>query len=185
MMPSRLPIKRIPGGWAAVFLVSVPEGDCFSAVQRIRDEIRSVYVQVIDSDSVLNVDHILLSLQNVISAHRHGYNKMNRVDSELLLVMAGINHFEVAVKMMAPKADGKAVLISFSDREEDVVKSTRLFELYAGTRAEEPMFRNDLSRLLRLSAFYQIPPESLGRISEDVLTEALAERSAVFYAKYR
>ena len=173
------------GGWAAATLVSVPEGDYFSTVQRIRDEMKSAYVQAIDSDCVLNADHLFLALQNVVSAHIHGYNKMNRVDSELLLVIAGVNNFEVAVKKLAPRAGGKAILISFSDRKEDVLRSMELFGKYGGPTVEELEFRNNSSRLVKLSSFYEVPRRGSGQLSEDELTRALVERSAVFYAKYR
>ena len=173
------------GGWAAAALVSVPRRDYFSAVQRVRDEVKSAYVQAIDSDRVLNANHLFLALQNVVSAHRHGYNKMNRVDSELLLVIAGVNNFEVAVKRLAPRAGSKAVLLSFSDRKEDVLRSMELLERYGGATVEQFEFTNDSPRLLRLSSFYEVPRRGTEQLSEDELTRALVERSAVFYAKYR
>jgi tRNA threonylcarbamoyladenosine modification (KEOPS) complex Cgi121 subunit len=177
--------RRIAGGWAAAAIIPVTDEDCFAIVQKVRDEMRSTYVQVIDPDRVLNEDHVILSLQDVVSAHQHGYNKMNRVDSELLLVMAGVNNFEVAVKALAPKGKGDVVLVSFYASRDEVLASIRLFEKYAHSHARELAFSNESPRLSSLLEVYGIPKDSMARLSEKELTNALVERGAIFYAKYR
>ena len=177
--------QRIAGGWAAAAIVPVTSRDCFEIVQRVRDEMRSAYVQVINPDRVLNKDHVILSLQNVVAAHQHGYNKMNRVDSELLLVMAGVNNFEMAVKALAPKDKGDVVLVAFSANKDEALESVRLFEKYADSRARELAFSNSGPRLSTLVEMYGIPKDSLAELSEEELAKALAERGAIFYAKYR
>jgi tRNA threonylcarbamoyladenosine modification (KEOPS) complex Cgi121 subunit len=177
--------RRIAGGWAAAAIIPVTDEDCFAIVQKVRDAMRSTYVQVIDPDRVLNEDHVILSLQDVVSAHRHGYNKMNRVDSELLLVMAGVNNFEVAVKALAPKDKGDVVLVSFSASGDEALASIRLFEKYAHSHARELAFSNEGPRLSSLLEVYGIPKNSMARLGEEDLTNALVERGAIFYARYR
>lgn len=177
--------RRIAGGWAAMAIIPVTGEGCFAIVQKVRDEMKSTYVQVIDPDRVLNEDHVILSLQDVVSAHQHGYNKMNRVDSELLLVMAGVNNFEVAVKALAPRNKGDVVLVSFSASRNEALASIRLFEKYAHSHARELAFSNDDSRLSSLLEIYGITKNSVARLSEEELTNALVERGAIFYAKYR
>ncbi len=177
--------KKIAGGWAVVAIIPVTSMDCFKIVQKIRDEMKSTYVQVIDPDRVLNEDHVVFSLQDVVSAHQHGYNKMNRIDSELLLVMAGVNNFDVAVKALAPKGEGNVVLVSFSANKDEALESIRLFEKYADSHVGDLAFSNSSSRLSSLLEMYGIPRDSLAELSEQELTKALAERGAIFYAKYR
>jgi len=177
--------RRIAGGWAAAAIIPVANEDCFPIVQKVRDEIRSAYVQAVDPDCVLNEDHLILLLQDVVSAHQYGYNKMNRVDSELLLVMTGVNNFEVAVKALAPKGKGDVVLVSFSAKREEALASIRLFEKYARSRGRELAFPNGDARLSKLLELYGIPENSMTRLSEEELTNVLVERGAVFYAKYR
>ena len=177
--------RRIAGGWTAAAIIPVADEDCFSIVQKVRDEIRSTYVQAINPNCVLNEDHLILLLQDVVSAHQHGYNKMNRVDSELLLVMTGVNNFEVAVKALAPRGKGDVVLVSFSTSKDGALQSIRLFEKHAHSHARELAFPNGDARLSKLLELYGIPNNSMARLSEEELTRALVERGAVFYAKYR
>jgi len=164
---------------------SIAGSDCFSAVRRVREELRSAYVQAIDAEHVLNRDHLLMCLNNVALAHKQGYNKMNRLDSELLLVLAGINNFEDAVRSLAPKEGGQAVLLFFSDRREVALQALQAFERHTDARVQELSFINDRPRLSRVAELYGIQWEELGCPSEQELTDALAERCAVFYSKYR
>lgn len=154
-------------------------------VQRARDAVKSAYLQAIDPDKVLNEDHLLLSLSNVVAAHKYRYNRMNRIDSELLLVLAGVNNFESALRSLAPKGERDAVLVSFSADREGALESLRSFELNANAPTKEVEFNNDRGRLLRIMELHGIPEKSLRSLDEGELTEALVEKAAVFYARYR
>lgn len=68
-------------------------------------------IQVVDAGAVAGLPHILFLVFNAVSAFRYGYNKLKRLEAELLLVLSGTDRFLRAVELVGAKAGRPGVAI--------------------------------------------------------------------------
>lgn len=108
----------------------------------------------------VNSEQVLLGLiYNAISAHKYGYNKLRRLDSELILVLAGKNVFHEAANKVTPKVGDCALIILLSDSKDKIQKTLDLFRNNLVGRLEEAKLLstldlNDLSLIENFALFY-------------------------------
>jgi len=69
------------------------------------------YIQVVDAGAVAGLPHILFLVFNAVSAFRYRYNKLKRLEAELLLVLSGTDRFLRAVELVGAKAGRPGVAI--------------------------------------------------------------------------
>lgn len=170
---------EVGGGYAVITFARGFRASWLDSMIRARDSFPTAYLQMIKADYVINERHVALCLYNVVMAHSHGYNKMRRLDSELLINLSGVNNFEDALKMLAPKEGDDIVVVSFSNDKEHAEAIMEFFMKDSGAiQIAMEQSEKRISNVARLNGLSSDLP------AERVLN-SLAERSAMFYARYR
>ncbi|MBO3757953.1 MAG: hypothetical protein QXS21_00875 [Thermoproteota archaeon] len=109
---------------------------------------------------VIISEHALLSLvYNIASAHKYGYNKLRKLDSELILVLAGKNVFHEAVDKITPKAGDCTLIVLLSDDKSKIQKAESFIRTNLSSELEEANLKtsfslNDLGLIEKFALFY-------------------------------
>lgn len=104
-----LKIPQVPEGWSELVPSWKPNG-------------QDVWIQIADAVAVAGMPHILISIFNVASAFRNGYNILDRLEAELLLVLSGTDRFQRALEIVGAKAGQPGIAIVLA-RERDACVS--------------------------------------------------------------
>jgi tRNA threonylcarbamoyladenosine modification (KEOPS) complex Cgi121 subunit len=108
----------------------------------------------------VNSEQVLLGLiYNAVSAHKYGYNKLRKLDSELILVLAGKNAFHEAANKVTPKIGGCALIILLSDNKDKIQEAIDFVYKNLGSNLEEAKLAsifnsNDLTLIENFALFY-------------------------------
>lgn len=103
---------------------------------------------------------VLLGLiYNVVSAHKHGYNKLRKLDSELILVLAGKNAFHEAVNKVTPKAGDCALIVLLDYKKDKIQEAINFIHKNLSSNLEEvglesSLSLNDMSLVEKFALFY-------------------------------
>ena len=66
---------------------------------------------MVDAGAIAGMGHVLFLVFNAVSAFRYGYNRLIRLEAELLLVLSGTDRFGRAVEMVGARVGHPGVAI--------------------------------------------------------------------------
>ncbi|MGQ9513541.1 MAG: hypothetical protein ACUVTL_00570 [Thermoproteota archaeon] len=166
---SSLRFPEVPSNWSE--LVSEWKRD---------DE---AWIQIVDAAAIAGLPHILLSVFNVVSAHKKGYKKLVRLEVELLLVLSGTDRFQRALEIAGAKVGkpGIAIVISY-DREVCTSITNRIATSIAGSVGVSDLTLEEAIEAARLQGV-EISSLLAFRSMNDVqaIIAALVERGSLLY----
>jgi tRNA threonylcarbamoyladenosine modification (KEOPS) complex Cgi121 subunit len=108
---SALMLPRVPADW--------PE-----LLASWKGQEAQVCIQMVDAATIAGMGHVLFLVFNAVSAFRYGYNKLKRLEAELLLVLSGTDRFGRAVEMVGAKVGRPGVAIIVAEERSACAHST-------------------------------------------------------------
>lgn len=151
-------IYNVLGNFVAVSKVSSIDELTIEKIKNLKNTLDVGLALVSCKD--INSEQVLLGLiYNIVSAHMYGYNKLKKLDSELILVLAGKNAFYEAVNKITPKVGDCALIILLSDDENKVKEAVDFIRKNLSSKLEEAKLTslfssNDLGLIENFALFY-------------------------------
>jgi tRNA threonylcarbamoyladenosine modification (KEOPS) complex Cgi121 subunit len=143
------------------------------------------WIQIVDAAAVAGLPHILLSIFNVVSAHRKGYNKLVRPEVELLLVLSGTDRFQRALEIVGAKIGkpGIAVVVAY-EKEVCASIAKRITTSIAGCVGISDPTLEEARDAARLQGLDISSLSTLGSKQEvQAILGALIERGSLLYTQ--
>jgi hypothetical protein len=113
---------NILNNFVTVGKILIPDESLIERVKSIKDEL-DVGLALVSCENIDSKPVLLGLIYNVASAHKYGYNKLRKLDSEMILVLAGKNIFHEAVNKVTPKVGGCALIILLSNNESKILEA--------------------------------------------------------------
>jgi hypothetical protein len=127
-------------------------------IKNLKDTL-DVGLLLVSCEDVISEQVLLGLIYNAASAHKYGYNKLRKLDSELILVLAGKNVFHEAANKVTPKLGGCALIILLSDNKDKIQEAMDFVYKTLDSNLEEAKLAsvfssNDLTLIENFALFY-------------------------------
>lgn len=167
---SALRLPRIPENWWELLASWKNDG--------------RVWIQIVDAAAVAGMRHVLFLVFNAVSAFRYGYNKLDRLEAELLLVLSGTDRFQRAIEMAGAKVGhpGVAIIIG-SERSTCVHSMERIAASIVGSDTLTGPTREEGMKVAMAMGLSAPELSALRSLGDDIqaILYTLVERGSLIY----
>jgi len=167
---SALKLPRVPENWPKL-LASWKSNDM------------ETWIQVVDALAVAGLHHVLFLAFNAVSAFRYGYNKLKRLEAELLLVLSGTDRFMRAVELAGAKTGrpGVAIIVA-KGRDACAHSAERISASIDGSDALPGQTREE-AIVVAIARSLDVGSSALNSVGDDtrVILYELVEEGALIY----
>lgn len=161
--------------------------DWLERLQRARGAAGASCLQLLGARGVADWRHVVVAVFNAHQALSNGYSRLQHLEAELLLVLAGVDRFQKAVETVGCTPARPAFAVAVALRKEEAEAALSLLMMEVGASEEDALLELDEGRAEDLSSTHGLAPREtdltgkcLGS-SLDGLRAELIERGALVY----
>ncbi len=164
-------ITTIDGYYLSINKVNLKDPRRF--LNYLKNLYNDVVVQLVDIEAVVDNEHVIEIVKQVLEASKRGVMVSKRIETEILLRIACTNQIKKALEFAGAKEDSVAVLIILSKDKGMIDRITYNLDVSNLEYSEE--------RSYKLIRYHAIDKDELDAILDHRLTSILAERASLIY----